>query len=79
LKILAEELAKLRQKLKEETTDAQNDLEIGEFAAAEIAAKKGDKKTVMEHLSRVGKWTLERATDIGVAVAVSAIKTALGL
>ena len=75
---LAQELARLRAAMKQETEGtAEQDEAIGAVAAAEKAAARGDGPTVLRHLKAAGKWTLGIAEKIGVAVAAEAIKRAM--
>jgi hypothetical protein len=79
LPILASELSRLRSKLKEQATAPEHDVVVGEVALAEAAATKGEGPVVMEHLAKAGKWALEVATKIGVAVATEALRKSLGI
>jgi deferrochelatase/peroxidase EfeB len=75
---LAEELARLRAAMKEETEGtAEQDEAIGAVAAAGKAAGQGDDRTMLRHLKTAGAWTLGIAEKIGVAVAAEAIKRAM--
>ena len=75
---LAQQLSTLRTKMKEQAVDSEHDEAIGAVAAAETAAKKGDGSKVMESLAKAGRWALDIATQIGVGLAVEAIKSAIG-
>lgn len=79
LKILAEELAKLREALKKEASAPDQDAAVGAIANAELAANEGDGPKTLEWLSKAGKWALDHADKIGVAIATAALKAALGL
>lgn len=75
---LAEELARLRAALRQEAKDEPRaDEAIGSLAAAEKAARQGDSAGVLSHLKAAGAWTLGIAKEIGVPVAVEALKRAL--
>jgi hypothetical protein len=76
---LAEQLATLRAAMKKKAVTAEEDSAVGVVANAETAARQNDGKTAMEHMSKVGKWTLDVATKIGVPIAVAAIKKSMGL
>ncbi|MBE9511671.1 MAG: hypothetical protein IMY71_12405 [Bacteroidetes bacterium] len=77
---LANELSKLRLKLKGEATKPEHDISIGAIASAENSAKEGNGPKALEYLSKAGKWALDIATKIGVPVATEALKAAvLGL
>ena len=75
---LVEELQKLRAEAKKQPDADQRDIEIGALAAAEQAAKKGDKSKILEHLTTAGKWTLDIAVKIGTTLAASVLKGLLG-
>ncbi|NKM68575.1 hypothetical protein [Rhizobium laguerreae] len=79
LKTLADELSKLRSALKEQALTSEEDAAIGEIAKAESAAKNNDGPKALAHLKAAGNWALGVAEKIGVGVATSAIKTALGV
>jgi hypothetical protein len=79
LEKLLPELEILRQALKEAAKTAEDDTAIGEVAQAEVAAKKGEGSTVIEHLKKAGKWALGIAEKIGTTIAAEAIKHALGM
>jgi hypothetical protein len=78
LEALAAELARLRATLRERGTEAEQDLAVGEVAAAEVAAKQGDAEGALRHLKLAGQWALGVATEIGVPVATAALKSVLG-
>lgn len=65
---LAEELSQLREKLKEESKTAEQDIEVSKIAQAEISAKNGDKSETIKHLKSVGKWVFDTATKIGISI-----------
>ena len=50
---------------------------VGQPAAAESAAKKGDTEGSLKYLKAAGKWTLDTATKIVTQVAVKAIESAI--
>lgn len=77
LEALSQELGRLRVAARQEATEAEHDVAIGEIAAAESAAKQGDEKSVRAHLANAGKWAVDVATKIGVALAVEAIKQSM--
>jgi len=79
MKALSAELSRLRDSMRASATKVEQDIAVGHVAAAEKAAKEGDKPTVLRHLKNVGKWTLDTATKIGVNLASEAIKKASGL
>jgi hypothetical protein len=81
LKAVADELAVLRKALRKENSDddVERDAEIGAIALAEQAARGGDHNKMVAHLRPAGKWALEIASRIGVSLASSAIKSAMGL
>jgi len=79
LKQLADELSQLRQELKQKAKTLENDMAIGEIAAAEAAAKKGSGAKTLERLKNAGKWGFSVAEKIGIGVATATIKSALRL
>jgi hypothetical protein len=79
LQQLAGDLARLRIAMRAEATSAEHDVAVGQIAAAESAASKGNGATAMEHLRSAGQWAFEVATNIGTGVATAALKLALGL
>lgn len=79
LDALAQELTQLRPALKAAATTAEEDVAVGEIALAEVAAKQKDGPKALAHLKNAGLWALGVAEKIGVGVATTAIKTAMGL
>jgi hypothetical protein len=73
---LANELAELAHEMMREGTPSYP---IGEIQNAETSIRKGDSNTALQHLKSAGSWALERADKIGLELASSAIKSALGL
>jgi small GTP-binding protein len=76
---LSKELAKLRSTLKEEATEPEHDMSIGAIASAESSAKENNGPKALEDLKKAGTWALDKASKIGVPVAIAALKAALGL
>lgn len=76
---LSAELDELRKQLKEKAVEPEQDVVVGNIASASKAAKNGDKNKLLEYLKKAGTWALDTAKDIGVKVAVEAIKKAAGL
>src|SRR3954447_24891057 len=75
---LAEELGRLRNAMKDETTGThEQDKAIGAVADAEDAAIRGDGPAVLQYLKSAGEWTLGIAEKIGVNLAVEALKRAM--
>lgn len=75
---LSDQLSNLRTELGRQASSPEQFAEIGHIANAEIEAKSGNGPKVMEFLSKVGKWSFDTATALGVAVAANAIKLASG-
>src|SRR5206468_149255 len=73
LPVMAEALAAVRQKAKALATTPEHDVTVGELAAAETAAKKGDGPMMLEHLKNCGSWIKDAATDLGAKVIVEAM------
>ncbi len=76
---LADELANLRKVLRTEASEPEHDEALGEIAAAEKSARKGDGVGLLEHLKSAGGWAFDVATKIGTTIAAEAIKQAMGL
>ena len=76
---LAVELVTLRQALVGEMKSAEHGMSLGQVAAAEAAASKGDGPTVIKHLKGAGQWALDVATKLGLAIASEALKKSLGM
>jgi uncharacterized protein YjbI with pentapeptide repeats len=75
---LAQQLARLRTAMKEETEDIpDHDAAIGAVAAAENAAAQGDGPAALRLLKVAGRWSLGIAEKIGVTLAAEAIKSAI--
>ena len=79
LATLASELKTLRAALREKASDKEHYESLGEVVAAEKAATEGNGPGALEHLKKVGAWVWDVATKIGVGVAITAAKTALGI
>ena len=76
---LADELAVLRQAMKKDAIEPEQDVAVGAVAAAEQAAKNGNGPKALRFLKSAGKWALDMAEKIGVGVATAAIKGAMGI
>jgi len=76
---LANELSELRLKLKEKATEPEHEVSIGQIAAAESSARKGDGPKALEYLKQAGNWALNVAKTIGVPIATKALMKVLGL
>jgi hypothetical protein len=75
---LAEELARLRTVMEDQAAGKpEQDKALDAIVAAEKAAIQGDGLAVLKHLKRAGRWALDVAEKIGVAVAVEALKRAM--
>ncbi|MFC1890293.1 hypothetical protein ACFL4G_11115 [Thermodesulfobacteriota bacterium] len=79
LSSLAAELSQLREAMKADASEPEEDIAVGAIAQAENAANAGNGPTALEHLKNAGKWALDCATKIGTTVAAAAIKAAMGL
>ena len=73
---LAKELATLRTHIRTTNDSVDADIELGRLAEAEQAASQGDGPKALSALKSVGKWVLDTARDIGVAIVASAITRA---
>jgi len=76
---LADELERLRQVMEREATEPSHKLAAGAVAAAEQSARQKDGPKVIEYLKSAGQWSLKIAEQIGVELAKTALKGALGL
>jgi len=76
---LADELQRLRQAMEREASEPGHKLAAGAVAAAEQSARQKDGPKVIEYLKSAGQWSFKIAEQIGVEVAKSALKGALGL
>ena len=79
LRSLAEQLGSLRQALQTKAISADNFVELGQVAQAEKAAQAGDKTGVFDALKKVGRWSLDGARDLGVALLAEVIKKSAGI
>lgn len=79
LEKLANDLSVLRTSLRKHAIEPEQDIEIASLAMAEKAAQQGDGPKALQHLSKVGKWVLDAAKQIGIEVAVQAINKSTGL
>jgi hypothetical protein len=76
---LANELEKLKHKLKEESETEEQFEATKNIAAAETAAKAGNGPKVIEYLKKAGSWAFDTATKIGTSVAAEVIKKSMYL
>ena len=76
---LAKELSVLRSEMKKKAVEPEEDAAVGAIAEAETEAKNGHAPKVLEYLAKAGNWALEIATQIGIPVAVAAIKASLNI
>lgn len=79
LAALTKDLSKLRFAMRDEASEAEHDIVIGEIALAEKAATEGNSSIALKHLEAAGTWALDVAKKIGVGVAVTALEASLGL
>lgn len=78
LKALVSELERLRSELKNQAIEPEHDIAVGAVAAAEAEAKKGNGSKALEYLGQAGKWALDVAEQIGVPIAIEALKSSIG-
>jgi hypothetical protein len=76
---LADQLRALREAMRGHATEPEHDLAVAEIAQAETAVRDSNSDAARSHLARAGRWALDRANEIGTAVAAAAIKASLGL
>jgi len=79
LPLLAAQLGQLQEALRVAAKEPDQHMSIRAVAAAEQAAKQGDGPKALDYLKKAGSWVLDVASKIGVNVASSAIKAALGV
>jgi hypothetical protein len=66
------------QRLSGGTRTPEQDNEIGHVAGAQIAAQKGDHKSVMTHLRQAGAWTLAVARETGAEIVALTLAHIIG-
>jgi hypothetical protein len=74
---LADELQRLATELEKRASTPEQKAEVEQVKAAGTAAQQSDKKSVWEHLAKVGKWVLNIAVQVGVGVAAAVIDAAI--
>ncbi len=74
IRALQEQLARLQNVLETRFSTPEQMAELAAIAQAQIAASKGDKDGVMNHLRRAGKWSLAAAKEVGVGLVVEVLK-----
>lgn len=79
IKKLNSDLVQLREALQKEASTAEHYSEIGAIANSELEIKKENGEKALEALAKTGKWSLSIAEKVGVPIAVSSMKAALGL
>ncbi len=78
LKALGHELQQIREAMLAAPEKDRDSVAIGAVAQAEKDAKDGQRSKIMTSLSKVGKWALDVAKELGTSLAVEAIKKAAG-
>jgi hypothetical protein len=81
LTVLAEQLQHVRMAMKDRLTTgstAEQDEQVGQVAKAEIAAAKGDRASVMEHLKEAGTWAVDVARETGAEIVAKLIAHLIG-
>jgi hypothetical protein len=76
---LLSDLSVLRGALRNEASEPEHEIAIGNVAAAEKAAADGNGPKALAYLKQAGNWALSVAEKIGVGVATAAIKSSMGL
>jgi hypothetical protein len=79
LKTLADELAELCARLRQDASESEQALSAGAVDAAEKAAAQGDGPKALKFLGQAGRWALDVATQLGLTVAEAALRMAMGL
>lgn len=78
LEKLADDLALLRTEMQKSPQSAEESVEAGAIAEAELEAKNGNYEKALEALSKTGKWSISVGEKIGVGLAIAAIKASCG-
>lgn len=76
---LAQELSHFREMLHGKITTPEQDIDVGKIAAAEMAARSGDRRATLLHLKRVGSWALDFATKVGASITAEFMKKSIGM
>jgi hypothetical protein len=76
---LAGQLEELISELRKSAAEPAQYQALAEVSQAAQAAREQDKATTAQHLKQAGRWVLAIAEKVGVPLAVSALKAALGL
>jgi len=79
LQKLTDELALLRTKLRETSSEPKYDIAVGKIAAAEAEAKSGNGAGVLQHLRDVSSWVLQFAKDVGVNLVAEVLKISMSI
>jgi uncharacterized protein (DUF697 family) len=74
---LAEELDSLKQEMQKKAVSSEQIDAVEEIAAAEMAARRNDVPRTFKRLKKSGNWSLETSEDLGLDVAIAALRTAL--
>lgn len=74
LETLAHELSQIRGILHGQSLKPEQDVDVGQIAAAEIAARNGDRHLALLHLENVGTWALDFATQAGASLTAHLMK-----
>jgi hypothetical protein len=75
---LADELQRVHRVLDSAHSEPEKKLAAGAIAAAELSARQNDGPKVLEYLRMAGRWALDAAEAMGAALAIEALKVALG-
>lgn len=77
LEKLSNELVRLRTEAQKMAQTPEHSIAIGELASAEVMAKTGNGKKMLEHLQKAGKWLMDISVDIGTNIATEFIKKSM--
>jgi hypothetical protein len=78
LEALAKDLERLRSEMASKASEPAQYTALGAVTAAEVAAKQGDGAKALAQLRTAGGWAFDVATKIGVNIASSVLKGAIG-
>lgn len=79
LTTLIEELTALRESMRKQSQNLEQDESIVAVGKAVEAAKKGNTSDLLGYLKTAGQWALEFATATGANIAATAIAKSLGI
>ncbi|MEO3822747.1 hypothetical protein [Actinomadura sp. B10D3] len=76
---LIKELVALRDAMREQAANAEQDVAVAEVSQAVELLRQGDQEGAQSRLARAGGWALQVATGIGTALAASTLQHVAGM